>query len=126
MQNKKHTTGFTLVELMVVVVIIAILVAIGLPIFTKMRDTSRHGSIAANLKSLYNAAHGYFADNPTVASVDYETLTTGNYITLTPIAGESYTGLTIVQNPTSEQTISVSAGSMISNSSLQTVTYTYN
>lgn len=122
----KYRSGFTLVELMVVVVIIAILASIGLPAFARMRDTARYNAILANLRSVYTASQAYFADNPTASTVAYTALTSGNYITLTSVAGETYTGISISQAPTATTAISVTAlSSFISNSSLRTVSYTY-
>ena len=48
--NKK---GFTLAELLIVVAIIAVLVAIGIPIFTSQLEKSREAADAANIRSQY-------------------------------------------------------------------------
>lgn len=49
--NKKH--GFTLAELLIVVAIIAVLVAISIPIFTTQLEKSREAVDAANLRAAY-------------------------------------------------------------------------
>jgi prepilin-type N-terminal cleavage/methylation domain-containing protein len=51
--------GFTLLEVFVVVVIIAILAALLLPVFSKMRARAQRVQCTANLKSLYVAAESY-------------------------------------------------------------------
>ena len=51
--NKK---GFTLAELLIVVAIIAVLVAIAIPIFTTQLEKSREQTDAANLRSAYAVA----------------------------------------------------------------------
>ena len=53
MLNKK---GFTLAELLIVVAIIAVLVAIAIPIFTTQLEKAREQTDAANLRSAYAVA----------------------------------------------------------------------
>lgn len=55
-QNKK---GFTLAELLIVVAIIAVLVAISIPIFSKQLEKSRDATSVANLRSAYAEAMTY-------------------------------------------------------------------
>lgn len=52
-QNKK---GFTLAELLIVVAIIAVLVAISIPIFSKQVEKSRDAATVANIRSAYAEA----------------------------------------------------------------------
>lgn len=47
--------GFTLAELLIVVAIIAVLVAISIPIFSSKLEASRESTDAANLRSAYAA-----------------------------------------------------------------------
>jgi prepilin-type N-terminal cleavage/methylation domain-containing protein len=49
--NRSHK-GFTLVEIMIVVLIIGILMAIAVPNFIKARESSRRNSCVANLKQI--------------------------------------------------------------------------
>ena len=44
--------GFTLVELLVVVVIVAVIAAILIPVFQRARDPRRYGSCQSNLKQI--------------------------------------------------------------------------
>ena len=53
---KKNNKGFTLAELLIVVAIIAVLVAIAIPIFTKRLESSRETSDLANLRGAYAVA----------------------------------------------------------------------
>src|SRR5437899_12964479 len=55
--------GFTLVEIMIVVLIIGILLAIAVPNFIKARETSRAKSCVANLKQIDSAKEQYAMDN---------------------------------------------------------------
>ena len=50
---KKNKKGFTLAELLIVVAIIAVLVAISIPIFTAQLEKSREATDAANIRSAY-------------------------------------------------------------------------
>jgi prepilin-type N-terminal cleavage/methylation domain-containing protein/prepilin-type processing-associated H-X9-DG protein len=56
-------SGFTLVELLVVIVIIAILAALILPIGKRMMESSNASKCASNLRQLYTAANSWSVDN---------------------------------------------------------------
>lgn len=58
MKNKK---GFTLVELMVVVVIIGILVAIAVPVYTGVQSTANLSAMKATLKTIEGGVTTYAA-----------------------------------------------------------------
>lgn len=51
--KKTNKKGFTLAELLVVVAIIAVLVAIAIPIFTAQLEKSREAVDAANIRAAY-------------------------------------------------------------------------
>lgn len=50
---KKNRKGFTLAELLIVVAIIAVLVAIAIPVFTTQLEKSREATDLANARSAY-------------------------------------------------------------------------
>ena len=50
---KENKKGFTLAELLIVVAIIAVLVAISIPIFNAQLEKSREATDEANIRSLY-------------------------------------------------------------------------
>jgi len=50
---KKNNKGFTLAELLIVVAIIAVLVAIAIPVFTSQLEKSREATDIANVRSAY-------------------------------------------------------------------------
>lgn len=52
-RTKKHSGGFTLLEMLIVVAFIAILITIAVPTFTKQLEKSRETVDAANIRSYY-------------------------------------------------------------------------
>src|SRR5438045_8635801 len=91
-----RSTGFTLVEIMIVVAIIALLAAIAIPNFVKARTASQKSACIANLKQIEGAkatwdleARKTAADSPN----DSELFGTSVYIASKPgsPASDTYT-----------------------------------
>lgn len=59
----RNTRGFTLIELMIVVVIIGILAAIAIPNFISMQDRAREGSVKSNMHTLQLAVEDFAVQN---------------------------------------------------------------
>ena len=60
---RKHERGFTLIEMMIVVAIIAILVAILVPNFIRARSQAQTAACQANIKEVATALELYQTDN---------------------------------------------------------------
>jgi type IV pilus assembly protein PilA len=69
MQDDK---GFTLIELMVVVLIIAILIAIAIPTFLGLRERAQDRAAQSNLRNAMTAAKAYFTDGETYVGFSAE------------------------------------------------------
>ena len=60
MLNKK---GFSLVELMIVVVIMGILIAVAIPLYGNITKNSKNKTCASNIDTIENAAAVYMTEN---------------------------------------------------------------
>jgi type IV pilus assembly protein PilA len=65
----RNTKGFTLIELMIVVVIIGILAAIAIPNFIAMQNRAKEGSTKANMHTLQLSAEDYGVQNDGIYAV---------------------------------------------------------
>ena len=75
MQRTNNQKGFTLVELMVVVVIIGILVAIAVPVYRNIQNNAAENACAANIRTIEGVLEVYKADtNTTTYPADLNTL----------------------------------------------------
>jgi type IV pilus assembly protein PilA len=108
MKISNNTKGFTLVEIMIVVVIIGLLAAMAIPAFQKVRINSQDKAVLNNARQLSAGADQYYLENgvstvtlsdligPTtyvkalnsVAKETYPTgFTQGTTVTITSVAG---------------------------------------
>ena len=60
---KKNNKGFTLAELLIVVAIIAVLVAIAIPVFTTQLEKSREATDMSNLRAAYAEVMAEYLSN---------------------------------------------------------------
>jgi prepilin-type N-terminal cleavage/methylation domain-containing protein len=83
--------GFTLIELMIVVVIIGILASIAIPNFISMQDRAKEGRVKANMHTLQTGVEDFAIQNnryPLAADgPNVETLLSGTVVPENPFDG---------------------------------------
>jgi prepilin-type N-terminal cleavage/methylation domain-containing protein len=98
--------GFTLIELMIVVVIIGVLVAIAAPKFAHTKEKAYLASMKSDLRNLVTAEEMYFEDN------------------MTYTADKSLAGLNYIETTAVTVAITVNAGPPMGYSAISTHTAT--
>jgi type IV pilus assembly protein PilA len=97
--NKKNK-GFTLVEIMIVVVIIGLLAAMAIPAFQKVRTSSQDKAVLNNARQLSAGADQYYLENGVSTVTLSDLLGPTSYVkTLNTVANETYP-LTFTQGVT--------------------------
>lgn len=60
---KKTTSGFTIVELLIVIVVIAILATIAMVAYSGIQDRAKNSQVQSDIRQVSNAITLYYADN---------------------------------------------------------------
>src|ERR1700744_2039999 len=108
--RRPSNTGFTLVEIMIVVAIIGLLAAIAIPNFVKARDTSQANACINNLRQIDAAANEWALDTSQTTGAScwlfrnlsnylsgIPNIASGNYVC--PAGGNYVDPITIGNNP---------------------------
>jgi len=101
-------SGFTLVEIMIVVAIIGLLAAIAIPNFVKARSTSQQNACINNLRQMDGAMQEYALENKLGSTATYTLsnllpylkLTTGGNLPACPASGTYTAGASVTNGPT--------------------------
>ena len=89
--NRNSHAGFTLVEIMIVVVIIGLLAAMAIPAFQKVRVASQDKAVLNNARQMAAAADQYFLENGASFANSSSLVGATNYVkALNTVASETY------------------------------------
>src|ERR1043165_1849810 len=90
-KSSRSDAGFTLVEIMIVVVIIGLLAAIAIPAFQKVRQSSQDKAVMNNARQMAAAADQYYLESGGSFANSTNLIGPTNYVrTLNTVSNETY------------------------------------
>tara|TARA_R110002095_G_scaffold45864_3_gene41092 strand:- start:2093 stop:2482 length:390 start_codon:yes stop_codon:yes gene_type:complete len=105
MHLKKRNLGFTLIELMIVVVIIGVLASIAYPAYIENVRTAKRSTAQADLMEIASVLERYFTENNTYVGASIPTgITSDSYNYTDPIPDLSASAYTLTAVPQGDQT----------------------
>ena len=115
--KKMNKKGFTLAELLIVVAIIAVLVAIAIPVFSSQLEKSRQAADAANIRAAYAEAVTKSLDtsDTTVSVTTGATMKSASWDKLTDgdsIGGVPFSNISKTKGQAETVTITVATGAI--------------
>ena len=103
-RNQPSQTGFSLIELLLVVAIIGILAAVSAPLLLDARVSSQQAATVSNLRLMYTAEHNYFMQNSRYANISelntFQGGGLGSMTSATALASNAYTYQMVPLTPT--------------------------
>ena len=112
--TSNKSKGFTLVEIMIVVVIIGLLAAMAIPAFQKVRQNSQDKAVLNNARQLSAGADQYYLENGVSTVAQSALIGPTTYVkALNSVANESYPA-------TFTQGVTITIGSV---AGVRTITY---
>ena len=100
MNKQSRNKGFTLVEIMIVVVIIGLLAAMAIPAFQKVRASSQDKAVLNNARQLSGAADQYYLEYGVNAVASTSLIGISSYVKNLQTAASEIYPVTYIQGQT--------------------------
>jgi len=114
-QKPSNLKGFTLLELMIVITIIAILASIAFPSYQESVKKSRRGAAKADLVELANLMERYFTENNTYIGATLPTSINSDHYAYTSTPAPTISTFTLSATPSTSSQSSDKCGTMTLN-----------
>ncbi|WP_404432413.1 type II secretion system protein [Microbacterium lacus] len=88
-EEEGRDAGFSLIELIVVIVILGILIAIAIPVFLGVQDSARENAVKTAAANGATVAAAEIAQNDTAAGADFSSLENGDITLVAVVEGET-------------------------------------